>query len=99
MKTDRHRITVLAAVCGGVGIARAGGAYAYDSPRDDLIADGVTVSGVDVGGLHAGAAKRKLRAELAGRLDRPVRVAVAGRRFRLTPEAASLVADVDGMVD
>jgi lipoprotein-anchoring transpeptidase ErfK/SrfK len=96
---DRQRITLLAAVCGTVVVGLAVGAYAYDNSRDDLIADRVTVSGVDVGGLRASAAKRKLQAELAGRLDRPVRVAVAGRRFRLTPNAASLAPDVDGMVD
>lgn len=90
---------LLAAVCGAVVVGLAVGAYAYDSSRDDLVDGGVKVAGVDVGGLRASAAKRKLEAELAGRLDRPVRVAVAGRRFRLTPEAASLSADVDGMVN
>ena len=95
---DRQRITLLAAVCGTVVIGLAVGAYAYDTARDDLISDGVKVAGVDVGGLRASAAKRRLRAELAGRLERPVRLRVAGRRFRLDPDAASLVADVDGMV-
>jgi lipoprotein-anchoring transpeptidase ErfK/SrfK len=92
------RITLLVAVCAAVVVGLAVGAYAYDSSRDDLVADGVTVSGVEVGGMRASAAKRKLEAELAGRLDRAVRVKVAGRRFHLTPERASLVVDVDGMV-
>jgi lipoprotein-anchoring transpeptidase ErfK/SrfK len=96
---DRKRITLLVAVCAAVVIGLAVAAYAYDSSRDDLVADGVKVAGVDVGGLRASAAKRKLSAELDGRLDRPVRVTVAGRRFRLTPERASLIVDIDGMVD
>jgi lipoprotein-anchoring transpeptidase ErfK/SrfK len=96
---DRKRITLLVAVCAAVVVGLAVAAYAYDSSRDDLVADGVKVAGVDVGGLRASAAKRKLGAELAGRLDRPVRVAVAGRRFRLTPERSSLIVDIDGMVD
>jgi lipoprotein-anchoring transpeptidase ErfK/SrfK len=99
MEIDRQRMTVLAAVCGTVVVGLSVGAYAYDNSRDDLISDGVKVSGVDVGGLRASAAKRKLQAELARRLDRPVRMAVAGHRFHLTPEAANLVPDVDGMVD
>jgi lipoprotein-anchoring transpeptidase ErfK/SrfK len=95
---DRKRMILFAAVCGAGVVGLAVGSYAYDNSRDDLISDGVKVAGVDVGGLHASAARRKLQAELAGRLDRPVRVKVAGRRFRLTPERASLVPDVDGMV-
>lgn len=95
----RERLTLLVAVCatavGGLAVA----AYAYDNSRDDLVAGGVRVAGVDVGGLRATAAKRKLGTQLAGGLDRPVRVRVAGRRFRLTPQTASLTVDLDGMVD
>jgi lipoprotein-anchoring transpeptidase ErfK/SrfK len=96
---DRQRMTLLLAVCATVVVGLAVGAYAYDSARDNLISDGVKVAGVDVGGLHVSAARRTLHAQLAGRLERPVRLAVAGRRFRLTPETASLTADVDGMVN
>jgi lipoprotein-anchoring transpeptidase ErfK/SrfK len=95
----RERLIVVATVSAAVVVGLSVAAYAYDSSRDDLIADGVKVAGVDVGGLRASAAKRKLGEELAGRLDRPVRLAVAGRRFRLTPQRASLAVDVDGMVD
>ena len=63
-------------------------AYGYDTSRDDLIAEGVTVAGVDVGGMRAdAAAERKLRALLGPALERPVRVAVAGQRFKLTARA------------
>jgi lipoprotein-anchoring transpeptidase ErfK/SrfK len=89
-----------------VGILVAGGtfvlgaaAFAYDSTRSDLIADGVRVGGVDVGGLHKDEAARKLREELAPRLERPVKVAVAGHRFELTASRAKLVADADGMAN
>jgi lipoprotein-anchoring transpeptidase ErfK/SrfK len=89
-----------------VGILAAGGtlvlgaaAFAYDSTRSDLIADGVRVEGVDVGGLHRDEAARKLRDELAPRLERPVKVAVAGHSFKLTAKRAKLVADANGMAD
>jgi lipoprotein-anchoring transpeptidase ErfK/SrfK len=95
----RDRLTLLVAVCGTAVVGLAVGAYAYDNSRDDLVSDGVKVAGVDVGGLHASTARKKLQTELAGRLNRSVRVAVAGRRFRLTPQTASLAVDVDGMVD
>jgi lipoprotein-anchoring transpeptidase ErfK/SrfK len=95
----RERMTLLGAVCGLTIVALTVGAYAYDNSRDDLVADGVRVAGVDVGGLHRSAARKKLGAELAGRLDQPVRVRIAGRRFRLTPQRASLTVDLDAMVD
>jgi lipoprotein-anchoring transpeptidase ErfK/SrfK len=76
----------------------AASAYAYDSSRDDLIADGVSVAGVDVGGLRESDARTKLDQELASRLERPVTVRVAGHRFRLTPERSGLAVDVEGMV-
>ncbi len=95
----RERLTLFASVSAALVVGLTAAAYAYDSSRDDLIADGVKVAGVDVGGLHRAAAKRKLEADLSGRLDRPVRIAVAGRRFRLTPARAGLGVDLDGMVN
>ena len=81
-------------------IALAVAAYGYDTTRDDLIADGVTVAGVDVGGMRADDATDKLREQLGPGLERPVRVAAAGRRLKLTAERGPhLAADVDGMVD
>ena len=98
-KMARERVTILVVVSAALVVGLSVGAYAYDNSRDDQIADGVQVAGVDVGGLDTDAAKRKLQAELPRRLDRPVRVKAAGRLFRLTPETASLAVDVDGMVD
>jgi hypothetical protein len=86
---------------GGVIVAAgafAVGAYAYDSARDDVIANGVRVAGVDVGGLTSGEARTRLRFRLAPRLRQPVRVRVAGHRYRLGPARARLAADVNGMV-
>ena len=64
--------------------------YAYDTSRDDLIAEGVTVAGVDVGGLQRarGASSAARRACSAGSSAR-CSVAVAGQRFRLTAERAA----------
>src|SRR6185436_7060954 len=53
----------------------------------------------DVGGMRADAAAERLRALLGPALERPVRVAVAGNRYKLTARRSHLVADVDGMVD
>jgi lipoprotein-anchoring transpeptidase ErfK/SrfK len=91
-----RRILVGILAAGGTLVLVAG-AFAYDSTRDDLIAEGVHVGGVDVGGLREDEAARKLRAQLAPRLEKPVKVRVAGHRFQLTAKRAELIADVDGM--
>src|SRR4051812_29237141 len=95
----RTRASLVAAIAAVLLIALAVAAYGYDTSRDDLITDGVTVAGVDVGGMRADAANDKLLAALSPGLERPVRVKVAGRTFRLTAARAHLAADVNGMVD
>jgi lipoprotein-anchoring transpeptidase ErfK/SrfK len=78
--------------------ALAVGAYAYDSARADVVAKGVRVAGIDIGDLTTGESKTRLRSSLAPRLRQPVTVRVAGHRYRLDPERAQLVADVESMV-
>jgi lipoprotein-anchoring transpeptidase ErfK/SrfK len=77
----------------------AGTLYAFDSKTKHHIADGVTVNGVDVGGLTPAQAREKLSAALLKPLDRPVSVRYHGERFTLTPEAAHIAIDIDGSVD
>jgi lipoprotein-anchoring transpeptidase ErfK/SrfK len=80
-------------------VALTAAAYAYDSSRSDRIAKGITVAGIDVSGLSRESARKRLAAELAPRLQRPVRVAAARHLFRLTPRRSAVKADVDAMVD
>jgi lipoprotein-anchoring transpeptidase ErfK/SrfK len=95
----RHRtfILVVALLLALVGGAVA--AYAYDSSRDDLIAEGVTIAGVDVGGMRVDEARRVVTRRLAEPLHQPITVARAKKRFRLSAEDAGVKADVAGMVD
>ena len=72
--------------------------YSYDSGRKDLIAKGVTVAGVDVGGMSKTAATRLLQQRLADPLDHPIIVRANGKRFRLTSSEAQVTTDVGGMV-
>ncbi len=74
-------------------------AVAYDSSRDDLIASGVTVAGVDVGGMRADQARGIVARELRAPLNRPVVVMHGNWRFELTAREAGVQADVDAMVD
>lgn len=72
-------------------------AYGYDASREDQIAKGVSVGGVDVGGMPMAAARDRLEADVAAPLRRPLRVRSAGRTFTLSARRARLRADVDGM--
>ena len=92
-------MALIAGIAAALLVVLAVAAYGYDTSRDDLISDGVHVAGVDVGGMRSDAAAERLRALLTPALERPVRVAVAGHRFKLTAKRSHLVADVDGMVD
>jgi lipoprotein-anchoring transpeptidase ErfK/SrfK len=77
----------------------AGSLYAYDKQVRTRIAEGVTVNGIDVGGLTPERARAKLSANLLDPLSRPVSVRYKGRRFTLTAEQASVAVDIDGSVD
>jgi lipoprotein-anchoring transpeptidase ErfK/SrfK len=79
-------------------IAGAVSAYAYDSSRDDKIAEGVSIAGTDVGGMKASQARAAVRRDLAVQLRQPVVVSHRSRNFKLSAQDAELRADVDGMV-
>jgi lipoprotein-anchoring transpeptidase ErfK/SrfK len=95
----RHRTFILVAVLLLALVGGAVAAYAYDSSRDDLIAEGVTVAGVDVGGLRVDEARSLVARRLAEPLHQPISVVRAKKRFRMSAEDAGVEADVAGMVD
>jgi L,D-transpeptidase-like protein/putative peptidoglycan binding protein len=95
----RHKSFILVAALLLVLVAGAVAAYAYDSARDDQIAKGVTVAGVDVGGMGVDEARRAVARRLEEPLGQPIAVVRAKRRFRLSAEDAGVRADVAGMVD
>ena len=74
------------------------GVYAYDSNREDLIAEGISVGGVDVGGLRADEAKQKLRTALLEPLNKPVVAKFKDKRFTLSPDQARIGVNVDSSV-
>jgi L,D-transpeptidase catalytic domain/Putative peptidoglycan binding domain len=95
----QRRVVAVLALTLAVLLAGAGSLYAYDRSNRTTLAEGVSVNGVDVGGLSPEEARAKLRAELLEPLDRPVSVRYQGRRFTLTPERAQVAVDIDGSVD
>ena len=57
---------VVLLLLGAVGVS------AYDSSNEDQIAEGVTVAGVDLGGMTAGEARTAISQQVAGPLEKPV---------------------------
>lgn len=84
-------LAVIALVITGLGV--------FDFTRKDKVAEGVTVNGVDVGGMNRDEAKAKLRAELLPQLERPVEIQMKGRTFRLGPRESRVAADLESTVD
>ena len=72
-------------------LVAAGGVYAYDSGREHQIAKGISVGGVDVGGLKEAAARARLRSAVLEPLNQPVVARYHGKRYTLTPEQARVL--------
>ena len=94
----RYRSFIGFAIVVVVLLGGATAVYAYDSSREDAIAEGVTVADVDLGGMRAAQARAVLGRDLARPLRRPVSVKVKRRIFRLTARRARLRTDLDAVV-
>jgi lipoprotein-anchoring transpeptidase ErfK/SrfK len=90
-------IAVSAAVL--VVVLLAAGAYAYDSSQKDKIADGVTIAGVDVGGLDAEEAGAAVRRHLLLPLRRSLEVSYDGQSWALPGARLKVRAAVDAAVE
>jgi lipoprotein-anchoring transpeptidase ErfK/SrfK len=95
----RTRLIVLAAFVAFLGIGGVAGAYFYDDSKKNLIAEGVKVNGVPIGGMTRAEAEKKLSATLLAPLDRPVTVSYKDRTFTLSQKAAAIGIDIRGSVD
>ncbi len=83
----------------GVILIAAGIGYVYDSSQKDTIAAGVTIAGVDVGGMDAAEAKRAVRGKLLRPLRHSVRVGYDGESWELPGRTLKVHADLDAAVD
>ena len=94
------RKTKIAVVTGAILLVLGAiGAYAYDSSQDGKIADGVTIGGVDVGGMTEAEAERAVRRQLLAPLRHSLRVGYDGQSWVLPGKTLKLHADVDRAVE
>jgi len=78
--------------------AGAGGLYAYDSSRSDVIAKGITAGGVDVGGLSTAQARDVLQRSLGPKLGQGVALTLGPRHWTLPATDIDARLGVDRMV-
>jgi lipoprotein-anchoring transpeptidase ErfK/SrfK len=89
------------AIVAFVALLLLGGAvgYAYDSSEKDKIADGVTIGGVDVGGMDEAEARQAVQRRLLGPLRHSLRVGYDGESWELSGKSLKLHADLDAALD
>jgi lipoprotein-anchoring transpeptidase ErfK/SrfK len=88
-------LSVLAVVGGGTAYA----AYRYDASTADRILPGVSIGGIDVGGMTRDEAARLVEAQADVRLSDDLTVRAAGAVWTVTAAALGVRADVDGAID
>jgi lipoprotein-anchoring transpeptidase ErfK/SrfK len=88
-------VAVLSLVGGGTAYA----AYRYDRSAADRILPGVSVDGVDLGGMTRDEAIRVVEEQADLRLGDDLAVQAAGVTWTVTPAALGMSADVEGAVD
>ena len=93
----RGRWPIVAAGVAALLVALAAFMLIYDHARRDVIAKGVTVDGIAVGGLSESAARKKLETDLVARLNQPVVVRSGTHRWTLS-HGAEVKVDLANML-
>jgi hypothetical protein len=86
-------IAIVVLVLGAVGAA-----YGYDDAHKDEIADGITIGGVEVGGLTAGQAEAKVKRQLLDPLRESLVVGFDGEKWKLPGKELKVHADLTDAV-
>jgi lipoprotein-anchoring transpeptidase ErfK/SrfK len=94
----RGRLAIVTTVSAALVLVLVAGVYLYDHGRRDLIANGVRIDGVSVGGMREQAARTKIQRELTARLERPVNVRSRSQSWTLDAREAQLTVDAASMV-
>ncbi len=89
---------IIPAVLLAVLLAVTAAVFASDGARTPQIAKGVTVGGIDVGGLEPAAARDRLQRNLVAKLEQPVKVHHAEATWSLGAREARIETNVDEVV-
>lgn len=94
----RKTVIIVATAVVLVAALVVAGAYLYDRSQDGKIAAGVTIDGIDVGGMSVEDAEAKLRQELLRPLREPLRATFRDRAWSLPGEKLKVRVDIEGAV-
>ncbi len=92
----KSQIAIVAAVIGLVVLVA--GAYAYDGSQKEEISRGITIAGIDVGGMTRAEATSTLRNQLLAPQRKPLTVRFRTQKFELPADRLKIHADIDGAV-
>jgi len=93
----KAQILIVAVVVFLIGGAVA--AYAYDGSTKDQLADGVTVSGVDVSGMNRADATEAVTNQVLAPQRKPVEVTFRKKVYKLPVNELKIRADVDASIE
>lgn len=107
MARGRHKrarsVVVVVAIAVGIVLLALGGvsyaAYRYDQASSDRILPGVTVAGIDVGGMARVEAIQAVQRSVQERLSQALTIRVAEGSWKTTPAELGRSADVGAAVD
>ncbi|MBA2349154.1 MAG: L,D-transpeptidase/peptidoglycan binding protein [Solirubrobacterales bacterium] len=79
-------------------VAALAAVFVYDGTREERIADGVRIGGVDLGGLTPVDARIRLDEQFVDGRRKPIEIDHGEQRFKLGPKAAKIRVNVDQLV-
>jgi lipoprotein-anchoring transpeptidase ErfK/SrfK len=95
-----HRAAVFSClVVSGILVLAVGAAFAYDHSQKERIAPGITIGGVDVGGLSREQAREKIDRVIVSSLSQPLVVRFEDTRYEISAKRLKRTADVEAMLD
>src|SRR4051794_8023699 len=95
----RKRTSIVVIIAAALLVVVVGVAYAYDSSQKDQIADGVTVGGVDAGGMNEEEAAAAVRRKLLSPLRHSLVVSYDGQTWKLPGKQLKIRADIGSAVE